>query len=571
MQFPFNQRPRLRPPVALLAAFAAVLSIAGCRDITNPATIPVESIQASYTPDYSRETPEVTMTVPGYSGTGMLYSASAPKIKVAHHTAVELTFYSSVTGVSSTGSTTSFGVRGSTCPYSNNGVLQFGSASGILNLCVFAPAGTAQLAITVVDTFAVRDSVALSRNSHPSTMTWSASPATVRIRPVDVDLGVRGKSYLGSTVVSLDESTMLLSGSGIQLEVYNVPEVVKVRTGLWVQTGGIRFQPDSGAAKTCTPSNDVGGKALTTCVMTGIDRSGTLTVDALVNGKWKKKELKVIRKQNFVLTPDSSSAFVDDSIRFTATMDGHEVPVEQWRWKGPIEPDTTHECTSGGPTCDQKLVFIGPGTMTAYLADSDSASATVTAQDTVPCPTGDPIIDNRAFRAGFDSAWSLSNPNTLPFYNRVETQMLLYMQGRQVRSYVPTPNPPTDSACVNQPVGRETYPGTFIGRGHVHPSRKNDTIECQPGKKGQYKYTYGGPSAADWRSVTGAGGCQYIVDAQNIIRYCALPTSPADGMSDNYWTWKGHPNGAGEHLPRPNKLKPFTTVYPRKVGSCVRL
>jgi hypothetical protein len=158
----------------------------------------------------------------------------------------------------------------------------------------------------------------------------------------------------------------------------------------------------------------------------------------------------------------------------------------------------------------------------------------------------------------------------MPFYNRVETQLLLFMQGRQVSYYVPPPNPATDSACVTSSAG-DPGMGALVARGHVHPARKNHPTECRPGVKDKYIYKYGGPSPADWRVVTGTGGCQYIVDAGNIIRYCALPTRPDSGRSDDYWKWQTNKDGSKEHIPRSNKIKPFVTVYPRKVGACVRV
>jgi hypothetical protein len=379
-----------RPLALLVPAAAATILAVGCRDITNPSIVPIESVRASYVPNYALETPETTMTVPSYAGTGMLPTASAPGITVAHYTAVELTFYSSVTGTSSNGSTTSFGVRGQHCPYSTHGSLAFGSnGGGVLNLCVFAPAGQQQLATTVVDTTGIQGSVGLDRRSHSSTMTWSASPATVTIRPIPVELKVQGLNHLGSTVVHLDESTILLTGSAVQLELRSDPEIVKVRTGLWLQTGGVQFQPDSGPAITCNPTLNVSGTRRARCPLSGITRSGTLTVTALANGKWQTKELRIIRNQDFILTPDPPSAFVDDSITFTATVNGIQVPVASWRWQGPVAADTTHDCIAGDVSCKQKLVFIGQGRMTAFLANNDSAGATVTAQDTIPCPTGD--------------------------------------------------------------------------------------------------------------------------------------------------------------------------------------
>jgi hypothetical protein len=328
VQFPFNPRPRLLPPVALLAASAAVFSITGCRDLLQPRGVPIDDVLSSYTPDPSQETPDgVTWTVPADQASGSLPARSSPIRNIKHGTVVEVEFRSSITGYPNVlpgPSGLNLGIRGDHNCYTQAANLTFGSNStAIWNACTTQPAITPHGATVWVDTVRIKGDMALGRNSRPAAAatgcgnaneppcyTWVASEATAAIRVLDIKLKVGATPLVSSTkAFHLDDETVLVNpGGSLVIQPYNAPYTLKgIGTEVWVQHwDAMVFTPyDGSPVKKCDRWTNAGR-----CEIWGMNKSGTMTITALSNGKWRTATIRIIVNKDFRLTASPPDTLV---------------------------------------------------------------------------------------------------------------------------------------------------------------------------------------------------------------------------------------------------------------------
>jgi hypothetical protein len=573
---------------------------AGCRDFTSPSSVPVDRIAASYAPNLAEEAPDVTtMIAPAVTVTdGSLPSSSALNVTFAHPIVAEVAFSSSVSGekyseLYKTWSLKSFGVRGDVCTTSSSGRISFGSNAGIWNPC--SPAIPDKVT-EWVDTMRIRGTTSLGRNSHSTAMDWSASAATATIRPIPVEMKIRPLPYQGSTVEQLDEATVLLTGTSIELQPFNTPDTVRLmKTPLSAPLAAMIFTPDNGAPPvTCNGGWDTDptfGQRQVYCRLINVTHSGTFTITAMANGKWQTKVMRIIKKRDFKVVPNPPDTLVGSTVRFIATMDGHEVPVEHWSWEGPgngsvplammsASSTSASVCPEGESFCDRMLDEVGTGSMTARLASGDSAFAPATARDTVCAPVVynlgsgntevDSILNDPEVRKYLKLLWDSTGAHLIPVYLRTERGMTVYRD--QSGKFIPFIHPVQqgDGLCTNSPYNHPNPPGQRVAVFHTHPINPNGSYTCSaidtiPKINSD---RWGGPSREDWTmSATVQPASYYVIDPVNIYRIKNYPNTPWD-PTNPYSPWVPGYDGVLE----PNQKVMFDPQYyqkvPRVIGSC---
>jgi hypothetical protein len=563
----------------LLPALAVPYMVSGCRDATSPANAPIESIHATYTPDYSQETPDsIPLTVPSATSQGMLPGASSPSVSIQHPTVMEIEFYSSVTATPNTNpgpGAMDLGLSGEHCTNSSSAAISLGSDMGIWRACQTTPQ-MPKSAKQWVDTVKVRGNTGLSRAPHPGATTewcgnsgqppcysWSASPATARMRPLAVQMKLRGLPNGSSTVTHLDERTVLLTGPHIEIEAFNAPATIKgLSTGLAVDWRSVVFHQEDGTVRYCNQWPD--NVTYTRCVLWSVTKNGTLYMTGMANGKWRQSSLRVIVNTNFTLTATPTAAPVDETVQFVARVNGTEVPVARWEWRGGIDADSLVDCRAGEGTCEQRMRAAGSGTMTAYLADSSAASATVTVQDPICEPIhDDPLLNHPNVRAGLRILWELSNPDADRFWHRIERTMSVYEENGDTLVYIHPPG--NNTACS---ASRQPSPGKPLATVHTHSARFGELVTCFDGdpKAGEYSNEFGGGSAGDWQDVTKHKDSvpSLVLDRDSI--FVLLPGMPPP-PNPSAWYWD-------KQL---KEYAPLSTVWPnyyrkagRLAGTCKR-
>jgi hypothetical protein len=577
-----NLRSFAAPLQIVGACLALGFLVAGCRDVLQPRALPIDDILGSYVPDASQETPDgVTWTVPSDQASGSLPARSSPLRNIKHGTVVEVEFRSSITGYPNVipgPPGLNLGIRGDYNCYTQAANLTFGSnVWTIWNACTTRPQITPNGATVWVDTVGIKGDVGLGRNSRaasaatgcgnanePPCYTWVASEATATIRVLDVELKIGATpTYSGSKAVKLDDETILLTGTNIEFQAYNDPYTLKgMGTEVWVQHyDAMEFRSFDGTlVKKCNWWSH-GGR----CQMWGMTKSGTMKITALSNGKWKTKTVRVIVNRDFKVTPSPPDTLVGGTVKFTATVDGQEVPVGHWWWDGPgsssamMTANSTalraSDCPVGTPECEKVMEAVGTGKMTARLASGDSAWADAAARDTT-CWTDDDVLDDPVVRHSLLDLWSRADPENLDTWNRREQNATVFDSANVTEVWIFSAG--ANTACTST-FNHVTRPGwTRIADIHVHPRDPYELYACTSSDYGDVDgYYWGGLSPGDVRTaLVNKGNAAYrgfyILDKRNILRFRPTYPSPTD---DQYWYNHLRKDGSIERAPDPQLIR----------------
>jgi hypothetical protein len=249
-------------------------------------------------------------------------------------------------------------------------------------------------------------------------------------------------------------------------------------------------------------------------------------------------------------------------VKFTATVDGHAVPVGHWWWDGPELASTRMVANSSGlrasdcpakvPECEKVFEAVGSGRMTARLASGDTAWANAEAKDTT-CWTGDYVLDNRAVRQQLPRLWQLSYTDSTDSWKRIEQSFSVYESGDSTWIRY---NPSGANTACRAVIERGRSPGwVLIAEFHTHPHKPGQYVQCFQGAVPyQYKYEWGGPSPADWRGVVDTTGVDsaafagsYMLDEDNIVRI--MNTYPPVTDSTHWFNFQGISVVPGGQLP----------------------
>lgn len=316
---------------------------------------------------------------------------------------------------------------------------------------------------------------------------------------------------------------------------------------------------------------DPGCGTSTTCGF-GPPRSGRMRVSAWVNADSLTAEFPIqLGPVGLTLTPSRSSVAAGDSVTFTpaGTPAGAPVEVLSWSW----QPDSGAVVTVCGtnPTCTMAVPRGGTMKVSARVQGvTVAATAPVTV---VPCPTGEPLLDQPKVREGLRAAWDSSNAGDPDRSKRIERAVYFYDSAGTV-VYRVVPSLTTDTLCSNGPPEPSPPPGRLIADAHVHPFKLNESLPpaClpnQPMVSGYYAKGFGGPSAADWARAS--GGHQppvpvLIVDRDNLYRANPMPTDSA------HFEWYTPPGDSVQtSRPRKNAWKPFVREEKRVANGCRRV
>lgn len=207
----------------------------------------------------------------------------------------------------------------------------------------------------------------------------------------------------------------------------------------------------------------------------------------------------------------------------------------------------------------------GPIVLSAYV--NGILKKTFVRVDVVACATGDSLLDNPAIRKMLDTMYKRGVVDTMEYMG-----MGVRVPQRQDSSFSDTfvvdwNNP--GNTCVTSGFNMSAFPLStgqgWITRGHVHPYRIGDKVQCA-GVNGKTSVgPQGGvPSDRDWDGTTGDGYPQVVMDADSILRY-------GGGTLSNRAGGKGAPPG-GFKIPNASEIQNKNTYnsFARSTGSCAR-
>lgn len=175
--------------------------------------------------------------------------------------------------------------------------------------------------------------------------------------------------------------------------------------------------------------------------------------------------------------------------------------------------------SSGTVTCNPtlgecRLLVQAPTTLTVAATTMSGISLSATVDiDSLPCPSGDPLLDSEEFRLLVDSLWKLGGNQGNAEDRRERTALLIDSAGYLVTRYMnldANSNPCSTVPAINsmgQFMPPSFLPGVMkiVGSFHTHPFGDGEMTppNCIPPENANQKMGMG-PSPADWGSLYGA-------------------------------------------------------------------
>lgn len=192
----------------------------------------------------------------------------------------------------------------------------------------------------------------------------------------------------------------------------------------------------------------------------------------------------------------------------------------------------------GSVTCNVstkecRLLVQAPAILTVMATTVSGIDLTTTvAVDSIPCPSGDPVIDSWEFRALVDSLWKLGGDQGSASTRQERTALLIDSAGHLVTRYLPPTSLSTPCSTLpaindlNQFLPPNFIPGVMkvVASFHTHPLSPGDIAPNNCGSVGG-KTAQSGPSAADWHS---------LYDAVDLNRYYYNYTSGDSLLADGF-------------------------------------
>lgn len=209
----------------------------------------------------------------------------------------------------------------------------------------------------------------------------------------------------------------------------------------------------------------------------------------------------------------------------------------------PKEPDCsdpyqavlyTDVCGTGGATGDP----WSPEDPSDPSDPSDpTGGSTTVPQDTVPCETGDPVLDDPQVQAGFADLWQDSNPDATMANRRERGGWIVQTPlGYQVQ---PFPDSWTQNACaIDMPAGTAPPAGT-VAWVHTHPYVYNELMTgCEPTIVfGIAAYSRHKNQPSEFDGLVGPAVDQpdlpgYIIDNEKVTKFTHDPNSSHNSQID---------------------------------------
>lgn len=166
----------------------------------------------------------------------------------------------------------------------------------------------------------------------------------------------------------------------------------------------------------------------------------------------------------------------------------------------------TVACNASSGEC--RLQVQAPATLTVTATTTTGVELTTTVSiDTMPCPTGDPLLDSKEFRLAIDSLWKLGGNVGVDSSRRERTALLIDSAGHLVTRYLPlTSATPCNTPSPIQSVDDFSPPGflpgvmRIVASFHTHPFLPGDRMPANCKEVAGMRMGTG-PSQADWHSL----------------------------------------------------------------------
>jgi hypothetical protein len=297
-----------------------------------------------------------------------------------------------------------------------------------------------------------------------------------------------------------------------------------------------------------------------------IRQTGTLTVEALVNGYSQTKSFRVVMPRGFTLTAAPLNSFDREIVRFEAMPEAGATldSVLSWTWQADVAPGTTTTASCTTPTTSRTCLLqvneAGWMHVTAKInGHTEQDSVRVTAD--IPCPQPDStgFLNRRAVREALAAIWAASNPSG-PKTDRLERGAYVFLDSLGNQVFRLSPIMPGDTPCRNANIPSTPMPGIPVAGMHSHPFEIGDTTAfntCVPNAETIVVNTTGGPSPADYNRANSEGVPHYVITPSRI--YQVLPGAP---VRTSY-------NSKGEPVYTLRNWKPWFREYKRNNGSCI--
>jgi hypothetical protein len=260
-----------------------------------------------------------------------------------------------------------------------------------------------------------------------------------------------------------------------------------------------------------------------------------------------------------VIPSPQAVKFQAGSVPFAYEYNAVPFRVTNWEWRA--EDGTagqTVPCSPSSNPCSTVVKESGTMTVTALVNGFEQTKSVKV--EVIPCPTGDPILDNEALRNQLMAAMARSNPDSTPeSMKRREVGGLIFRSvddlGVTRYYFKEAPSYKSQTPCLNDWDGFSgNHPDDMaVAVFHTHPNAPGEMVYGCPGKDaaqfpgdpgkkpkqvGDASKT-GGGSVEDWNATDGWGYTQYVMTKNGLISRLDLKTpKPKRASNPNMWNWK---------------------------------
>ena len=281
----------------------------------------------------------------------------------------------------------------------------------------------------------------------------------------------------------------------------------------------------------------------------------TLTVTAMINGEEQVKShtLAVFAgSPTLALDADTTRVTAGTAVGFTAravpdTLNGQQVVLSDLRWSesGLALGGTPAACSTAPAAnpCTIEVFASGVMRVTASVNGTERTATASVSVDSVPCPTGDSLVDDPSVRLMLRTAWDSSRTDQSQIANYRERSLHQYdSAGVKVLRLHPVAS--DDTPCRSRAQEEQPLPGARRQGAHSHPFAVGDSLpwqECgyDPPPPGKYYVNgpgLGGPSLPDWRRAASESAVHWVIDRDSIYRATPTPLDSTDFPTD----WKSN-------------------------------
>lgn len=240
------------------------------------------------------------------------------------------------------------------------------------------------------------------------------------------------------------------------------------------------------------------------------------------------------------ITPTTLTVDPYSAGQFTAAA-GPGATITGIQWQMIDAQGNVTSCPGVSLTCGILIKRNGRLTVTASVDGvRQQASADITV-NTVPCPTGDSLLDLPQVQHVLSQAWTDSRP-TDPMANRRERGgWILLDPATGALTAVPAYDP-NATPCTNvAPLPAGSPPLVIVAQIHTHPFADREPLPANCPQTGRLGFAYdaqkfGGPSKGDWDYVNTSPDPSfsvYVEDKNNLYRAVQIsPVTPQNALAN---------------------------------------